>query len=744
MLKSNNISKRNVAVVATTILIIFLVGFFIRVDSIYLEGIPDDQKAFYQDQNGIPYMYELDSYYNYRLTENYLDHGYLGDIIINGTEWDLHSYYPPGVPLDYPPLIVYLTSFIYKLANIFSQIPLLTICFWIPAFIGPFAGIVAYLFTRRYTNEYGALAAGILTVTAPLYLIRTVPGWFDTDMFNVIFPLLIVWFFMEAVESKNSKMQILFTVLSAFSIFLFAMAWNGWQYLFYIITVFCIVYLVYGKIKGSSIKNIFNVFIPFFMISIILIGITNFSNIIDFIYGPSELIQIGSQSPWYPWPDLYVSISELMKPSLEEFAAKIGPVLLGLGIIGTFLTLRIMINKQLKERFLNKMSWFFYLLIVVWLLAGFVSLEQGIRFILLLIPPLVISAGIMVGICIEYIKALEGKLKGKEILVKLLCLSFIVIISIPAVINAYESSSLTPGADDDLWNSAAWIQNNTSNNTVIITEWSYGHFFSAIADRPVSLDGRSAYIETLPLRQFYNNSLFNPQSPNTSREYWIDKALCTSNENLSLGIFRMLSTGGDNGYLVLNKYIGNTSRSVEILNNILGVNKNSAMEMLINNYKLSPEEAEEVLKYTHPDSPNPFVVVTYSDMIYKAKWTFYFGEWDLSENSGKNYTYSLGTLNITGSKVNADNNITGDLTTNSITWNGETPYCEIIVKNNETEKHYLNKNSDFCIFLLEDIDEAVVLDKQFENSMFAKLILEKSGSTNFRPVYENENAVVWK
>ena len=738
-----NLTKKEIILKLSIILLIFFVGFFLRIDSIYLEGIPADQKAFYQDQNGIPYMYELDSYYNYRLTENYLDHGYLGDTIINGTEWDLHSYYPPGVPLDYPPLIVYLTAFIYKLANIISQIPLLTVCFWIPAFIGPLAGIVAYMLVRRFTNEYGAIAAGILTVTAPLYLIRTFPGWFDTDMFNIIFPLLIVWFFIEAVESKNSKMQILFTILSAFSMFLFAMAWNGWQYLFYIITTFCIVYLIYGKIKGNNIKNIFNVFIPFFTISIILIGITNFSNIIDFIYGPSELIKIGKQSPWYPWPDLYISISELMKPSLEEFAAKIGPVLLGLGIIGTFLTLRIMINNSLKEHFLNKMSWFFYLLIIVWLLAGFVSLEQGIRFILLLVPPLVISAGLMVGICVEYIKALEGKLKGKEILVKFLCLSFIVIILIPAVINAYESSSLTPGVDDDLWDSAAWIQNNTSNNTVIITEWSYGHFFSAIADRPVSFDGRSAYIETLPLRQFYNNSLFNPQSPNTSREYWIDKALCTSNENLSLGIFRMLSTGGDNGYLVLNNYISNTSKSVEILNNILGVDTNSAMEILVNKYKLSPEEAKEVLKYTHPNNPNPFVIVTYSDMINKAQWTFYFGEWDLTKNSGKNYTYSVGTLNITSSKVNADNNITGDLTTNSITRNGKTPYCEIIVKNNKTEKHYLNKNSDFCIFLLEDINESVVLDKQFENSMFVKLILEKSGSANFKPVYKNENVVIW-
>lgn len=733
-------TKDNI-ITLSIILLIFLVGFFLRVDSIYLQGISDDQKAFYEDQNGLPYMYELDSYYNYRLTENYLDHGYLGDTVINGTEWDLHSYYPPGVPLDYPPLIVYLTTFIYKLVNIFSQIPLSTVCFWIPAFIGPLAGVVAYLFVRRFTNEYGAIAAGILTVTAPIYLIRTVPGWFDTDMFNIIFPLLVMWFFFEAVESRSNKRQVLFTLLSVFSMFLFEIAWNGWQYLFYIITVFCIVYIIQGKIKGNDVKNIFNVFIPFFIVSIALICITNFSNIIDFIYGPFELIKMsGSQSSWYPWPDLYISISELMKPSIGEFIAKIGPVLFGLGIIGIFLILRILINSQLKEKFLNKMNWFLYVLIVVWLIAGLVSLEKGIRFILLLLPPLIISAGIMVGICIEYINAL----KGKEMLVKFMCLTFMVIILIPAVLSAYESSSLIPGADDDLWNSAAWIQNNTSQSTVIITEWSYGHFFAAIADRPVVFDGRSAYIETLPLRQFYNNSTFNPQSPSTSREYWIDRAFCTSNESLSVGIFRMLSTGGDNGYLVLDKYTGNTSKSVEIINKILGVKKSSAMEILTENYKLSPEEAEEVLKYTHPTKYNPFVVVTYEDMINNAQWTFYFGEWNLTENSGKNYTYSAGTLNITNGKVNADNNITGDLTTDNITWNGKVPYCEIIVENNKIEKHYLDKNSDFCIFLLIDNNRSVVLDKRFENSMFAKLVLEKNGSTNLKPVYKNKNVVVWK
>ena len=41
------------------------------------------------------------------------------------------------------------------------------------------------------------------------------------------------------------------------------------------------------------------------------------------------------------------------------------------------------------------MTWFFYLILVLWTLVGFISINEGTRFIMLLIPPLVISSGIM-------------------------------------------------------------------------------------------------------------------------------------------------------------------------------------------------------------------------------------------------------------------------------------------------------------------------------------------------------------
>ena len=73
-------SRKKLVTQLAIISAIFLLGFLIRIDSAYIPGVPVDEKSFYEDANGLPYMYELDSYYNYRLTENFINHGYMGDI----------------------------------------------------------------------------------------------------------------------------------------------------------------------------------------------------------------------------------------------------------------------------------------------------------------------------------------------------------------------------------------------------------------------------------------------------------------------------------------------------------------------------------------------------------------------------------------------------------------------------------------------------------------------------------------
>jgi asparagine N-glycosylation enzyme membrane subunit Stt3 len=514
--------------------------------------------------------------------------------------------------------------------------------------------------------------------------------------------------------------------------------------------LFSIVYLIWCKLKRKSIRDIGCVLLIFTAGSLFLISIlTGFSNITKLISEPSVLIKIMGKSPWAPWPNVYSVVSELVKPTMREVIADVGLTLF-IGIIGIIWMFRVLINDELKKRLLNKITWFFYAFLFVWILVGFLLiLKGGDRFALLLMPPLVISAGIMIGILIEYLELLKdiGKsdiLRRRKNLTRIISIAILLFITLPAVFSVHQIiSNITPNANDDLWNVSEWIGNNTPKETVIISNWSEGHLLAAIADRHITFDGRMGYMENLAARKNDSAFKYGVRSPNTSREYWIDRALATSNEALSYGILRMISTSGDMACLTLEDYTGSTAKSVEILNNILGLNKETATNILINNHHLSKEQAETVLNLTHPDIEAPFVLVTTDEIRDNAYFIFSFGEWDFNKDQGLNYMYSIDNYNISEGILKSGNGIEMDMKTGDVRWDGKIPYCAELVSKNKIEKRYIDSNSNFCVIVLMDNKKAAVIDKNFEDSMFTKLFLEKSDTNYLKPVYKTESAFVW-
>ena len=707
--------------------IIFATGFILRVESVNLTGIPSSEQAYYHDQNGLPYMYEMDSYYNYRLTRNYIEHGYIGDIKVNGKNWDLHSHYPPGVEMNYPPVIVYVAAFFYKVVNLFANVPLIVTCFWLPAFVGPISGIIVYLFVRRFTNEYGGFAAGLLVVTVPFYFLRTIPGWFDTDMFNVLFPILIMWFIVEAISNENPKKSSFSAVLAAFATAIFSIAWNGWSYVFYIILGSFMVYMVLFKAislrksQDFHLKSTLKIFLIYLLTTITFLF---FLGTLVKLLAPLSFLRITVHTTW---PNINVSVSELVKPSFEEFLSALGLVFFT-GIFGFIWILRVLINEKLRKQQLPNFKWFFYVLLIIWTVIGLFSLKYGSRFIILLIPPRIVSSGVMVGICVEYFKILKHNPKFKIFQIKkasvIILTILLIMMAIPSALSDLKDVPiLKHSVNDYMMDASAWLNQNTTNETVIFSDWSYGHFFTASADRPFSIDGGST---------------------NTPRAYWIYKAFSTDNETLSLGIFKMIATTGDLGYLTLDNYTKNSTKTAEIMNSILGLDKNSALNVLTKNYNLSTDQAVKIVNITHPDNSRPFLVLTYNDMLNDGYWNFFFGEWNFTTLKGYDCTYSHG--NITGSSKHFEttNGVTIDPETGTAKWYGEVPYSLITVEKGVVKETYLNINSDNCIVLQMDTKQDLVISKEFENSTFIKMVLERNNMTYFNRVYENEAVSVWE
>ena len=793
------------------IILLFLVVFSIRAEAASIGGVPDQAKSFYQDQNGLAFFSEMDSYYNLRLTEDYLNHGYLGDTKINGTDWDLHSSYPLGQSAEYPPLIVYLTAFTYKFVNLFKHVPLNAVAIWIAPFIASLAVIPAYLLIRRITNDYGGITAGLLVGLAPAYFAHTFAGFFDTDQFNMLLPLLVVMFFIYSILAKNMKSRTIYASLSAISMLVFTLAWEGWWYIFYLIIATVVIYLLVSKflfnfkpIKSDYFKGKlawFNdkpeiyTFVVFLVLSLILMSISlGLSGLFSGLESPIGVTKLQSAVQSTSYPNVYISVSELQIPSITEVINGVGGYLpFFFGIFGVIALIWKLKPKEVKKEVPDKKprkprrrgrnrrkedekeiekdtkiikpdpipqkrNYIFYIVLFsLWLLITAYAMTKGVRFIENFSLPIALSAGIFVGILLGYVKGHVKNISYQKIIMAVIVIAVV----FSPITSAYGiSSTVVPGTDNSMVSSLEWINNNTSNNTVITSWWDFGHLFTAVADRPVTFDG---------------------SSQNSPRAYWVGKALLTSNETLSVGILRMLASSGDMAPLTLDNYTNNTGKSAEILNNILGVNKTQAISIMTTQYNLTPDQAQTIVQYTHPNNPTPDVLITSSDMVGKAGWWSYFGSWNFTSNNGTNYQYLAAQMNSTTvnnktlliggnavvAQANGTNNISaGIVDTNAITSNDTTatlneisnelksgngslvipPHTLTLINNNTVTQTIVSNSSQYSILLINENDTyiAVAMNKELENSMFTKLFFEGgAGLTHFKSLYGQPGVMVW-
>jgi len=780
------------------IILLFSVAFLLRANAVHLSAMPDDLRPFYQDQNGQPYFSEMDSYYNYRMTGDFLERGHLGDTIINGTQWDTLSYYPEGRSAEYPPLIAYITAFIYKFMNLFSTVSLTTAAFWTGAIIAPLCVIPAYLFIKRLTNDYGGIAAALLVSVAPTYMTRTFAGFFDTDMFNVTMPILVVWFFIESIRADSIKNRSIFVILSAVSIFLFSIAWEGWWYMFYIVIGAGVLYILVSnylfkmktiksfkdypdKITWFKDQNALFTLLGFTILGSILImfnlGVSGFFTTLIDAFG-----FIGMLSPvqGISYPNVMVSIAELQVPTFLDVVNGTGAGAFILGILCVPLLIRKFksliksetknenklpkrktkprrrpkknrtqsFKKELTKKTVEKtvdpvvmekrkIYLLYTVLFTVWILFTAFTVTQGARFIKGFSIPLGLATGLFIGLIApnisKYIK--NAKYSAVAMLV------IIAVFSGPSLYGAYQiSNNVVPGTDDSMYGALEYIKNNTSPDTVITSWWDFGHLFAAVAERPITFDGATQ---------------------NTPRAFWVGRALLTSNENLSAGILRMITTSGDQGFLNLENYTKNTGKTVEILDRILPVSRQDAQTILINEYKLTLDQIQNVLKYTHPDNPNPHVLITSNDMLPKAAWWSYFGGWNFQNNTGQHYSYSPAQAtaqNINGSIVlTAPNGVVANITDNNITAGLKhtqgtrtqviPPHKLTVVLNNQIVKdEIVSKDSPLSIFLMVEGNSglAIAMNRELEDSMFTRLfLLGGTGLTRFKLAHAQPGVTVW-
>ena len=673
---------------ALILLLIGLISFQLRAQPADMGFTNNEElKKMFSDENGRMYLVALDPYYYLRLTENYYKHGHLGETLryIDGklVPYDTCQYAPPGRPITRPvPVITYVTIAVYEIwRSIDPTVTLMNAAFWVPPILSILLGIPVFFIVRRVTrSNVGGIVGALAIVSTPALLYKTSAGFADTPIFEILPILFIVWFIMEALHNqKNLKLSLLYTVLATLTMVLAPRMWAGWWYGYYVVGVFLILYMVYTFLVSryrdkiplplliDDIKTLLPIAGIFILGSALLISLLYGVNVfIGGILSPFEFIKIQETIKTTGWPNVFTTVSELQVPTLQEIISNsLGETylfILGvLGILASFISMRY------KEESI-KIDLKYALLLTIWLVATFYAATKGVRFIGLMAPPLSIGVGIFVGQLVNIINRRDDELtkwiiyptvgiiflytllktyskipkiilpttyvpiaaygfltvlviltiykivdivishrdRIKKVVVILLALS-LVLPSLAGAVPFYTAPTFNNGWKEGL----DWIKKETPDNAVITCWWDNGHIYTWATRKMVTFDGGSQ---------------------NSPRAYWVGRAFATSNENLSVGILRMLATSGDKAFerggILMNYTNNNVSMTVKILNEILPVSRSEAYKILTEKYHLSDEDARTLLNYTHPENPNPDYLITYNRMTDIASVWSMFGFWN--------------------------------------------------------------------------------------------------------------------
>jgi len=571
-------------------------------------------KSRMKNEDGQTYLLAIDPWLWYGEARNYIKYGRLGDKIINGKEIYSLRNGRYGRSIGKSVFNQLFEANLYKIMHFFNKnTTLMFACFITPLIIITLAVIPAFFIGKKLGGNMAGFFSGMIVAINSALLSRTPAGFADTDPYNILFPLLIAWMFIESFEARNIKKTLLYAVLCSFFIGIYSRTWNGWSFIanfiFFSLAVCFVYYFIKSIIekktkkffKQKEVKNVLILFFSIMFLSILFVSLFggSLSRFEAGIKGPLRFAKIKDVATTTLWPNVFTTVAEFNEVPLSSIINQMGGKFLFLiAIIGVILP--FFVKKQ------GKRDVMYTSFLVIWFLGTLYAFTKGTRFALLMVPAFAIAFGLALGIGERYIsKWLSKEMKLGKTFARSLVIFIFLLFLINPIINAHNTAlHETPSMTDAWYNSLVKIKENETR-AIITSWWDFGHWFTAIAERHVTFDG----------------------ADQGRRIHWVGKTLLTDNETVAIGILRMLNCGQEYAFDKLNSHINDTLKSINLLNEIIVVDKEKAKEILKNN-GLDKEAINEVLNLTHCEDIIPQFYITSDDMIGKAGVWSHFGSWD--------------------------------------------------------------------------------------------------------------------
>jgi dolichyl-diphosphooligosaccharide--protein glycosyltransferase len=588
-----------------------------------IDQLSNQYKEQFRDKEGNPYLLGIDPYYYYRQTEYILENGFPGSEIKDGKYWDSYRLAPLGREIE-PNFHSWFAAKLYKLTSIFTDWPLVLVFFLVGTIFSALTVIPAFFIGKIITrNNIGGFFTAALIAVSAFFVSRTTGESSDTDVYAVFFPVLISWLFLEALEAKNLKNRFIWISLAGLATGLFAFAWTGWWYTSTFILVTLCVYLVYlaflnrknlssylmfTHLKGSPLFSPIVILIIYLISASLFITVLTSSNQVPrMVTGPSEFLSLKEVGVTTYWPNIRTTVAELNVASFSNVIEQLGgKLLLAIALFG--IALAIFFRKD-EHNQRNLVIPFF---LTMWFAASLFATTKGVRFILQATPVMAIATGTGLGFIWFYgSRWTSSGLRLNQNLAKGLIFCLLALLLIQPIEDGYKQAfNSVPSINDAWYNTLTKIKNEAPENIIITSWWDFGHWFKAIADRPVTFDGGT--------QVGYD-------------AYWVGRSLLVNDEKSTVGIIRMLNCGQNKAFEQLDLFLPDqeTHNKIHLLNNIILLNKEQAAKSL-KAEGLNEEQANIILQYTHCEAPIDYYI-TSEDMVGKAPVWGHFGSWNFQK-----------------------------------------------------------------------------------------------------------------
>ncbi len=646
------------------------------------EQLSQQYRSQFQDEEGHTYLLEIDPYLWFSQARNVIEHGHLGDKIIDGkSHFSLRNGRVEKVSsVQWHP---YVAAYFYRFLHIFnSDITLMRSMFFLPVVLMGLAVIPAFFIGRRLGGNVGGFFAALLIVINGPLLGRTPAGFSDTDSYSILYPLFIAWLTIEAYHSSDLKRKLLFGGVAGLLVGIYAATWTGWStiFLFILLALFITVVLTQAALflkKKEQFKSKENrkhlqgigLFVGAFLVSsgIFVSWFVSSWNFFNGFTRPIRFITLKTVGVKTIWPNVLTTVAEFNTTSFSNIISQVGgPFFFWLGLMGivvlltrgfkgtkdkvylilcaVYYVILIALRDQLNNPvffilmvsipfMMGALKVLYYhedvelmypVLLGLWLLGTAYAFKNGVRFAIFIVPPFALSVGSSVGFFYE--RAVDLLSKGIHVNVKI-AKGIVILILCLLVLSPFSQAQQIAKSEVPLINDA-WVNTLTkikedSSNGLITSWWDYGHWFAAIGQRKVTFDG----------------------GDQGERIHWVGKSLLTNNEDEAVGILRMLNCAQEDAPHKLEEYMqGDTLKAINTLYSVFKIHDPQKAEEKYEELGLTPAQAQVMVKnYTHCPNLLPNYFITSEDMIGKAGVWGHFGAWNFEKAKMYQSTVNLET-----------------------------------------------------------------------------------------------------